>query len=566
MITGIPEASFAQATQKKDKKKEQAKHETESNASLLIDAKKLEITGNQKEAEDLYRKYIERYPEDPNGYFQLATVLANSKEIQGAIGYAEKALELDPENSWYALFTAELYHVTGNYDKSIRIYEKLIGEDPENLDYYYQLASLYLAENQLNDAIKTYDRIEEKIGISEEISLQKQKIHLAQKNIGGAEEEIKKLIDAFPSESKYYAILAEFYMSQKKTDKALEMYEKILLIEPENPYIHMTLADFYRKQGDKERSFQELKLGFANPNLDVDTKVNILLSFYTVNEFYDELKDEARELSDILVRTHPGDPKTYSILGDLLAQEKNYPEARTAFLQAITIDSSRYVIWEQVLRLDVMLADWPHLLEFGKRALELYPEQALVYLMTGLAEFQLKNYERALPLFQTGVKLVAADNELTGQFHMYIGDVYHALENDEESFRSYEKSLQYQPDNAFVLNNYAYYLSLQNRDLAKAEQMAKKAVTMEPENSSFQDTYGWVLFRLGRYAEAVEWIGKALLDTENITGEVLEHYGDALYKSGDPERALDYWKQALDKGDGSPLLPKKISEKKWIEN
>lgn len=186
--------------------------------------------------------------------------------------------------------------------------------------------------------------------------------------------------------------------------------------------------------------------------------------------------------------------------------------------------------------------------------------------MTGLAEFQLKNYEWALPLFQTGVKLVAADNELTGQFHMYIGDVYHALENDEESFRSYEKSLQYQPDNAFVLNNYAYYLSLQNRDLAKAEQMAKKAVTMEPENSSFQDTYGWVLFRLGRYAEAVEWIGKALLDTENITGEVLEHYGDALYKSGDPERALDYWKQALDKGDGSPLLPKKISEKKWIEN
>ena len=75
----------------------------------------------------------------------------------------------------------------------------------------------------------------------------------------------------------------------------------------------MSMADYYRKTGNKEKAFEELKLGFANPNLDVDTKVNILLSFYTVNQIYNDLKDQAFTLTKILIETHPKDPKVFSI-------------------------------------------------------------------------------------------------------------------------------------------------------------------------------------------------------------------------------------------------------------
>jgi len=228
----------------------------------------------------------------------------------------------------------------------------------------------------------------------------------------------------------------------------------------------------------------------------------------------------------------------------------------------LTLDSSRYPIWQQVLQLDMQESQYNHLLVYGNRAIELFPEQPMPYLFTGLASFQLKNYEDALKMLTAGAKLVVEDDELLASFYMYQGDAWHALKNEAEAFRAYEKSILLKDDNAYVLNNYAYYLSLRGTDLDKAEKMAKKAVTLEPENASFQDTYGWVLFMQGKYKEAGEWIQKAVQNKEDPSAEVLEHYGDVLYKLDDASGALEYWTKAKQKGPGSELLDKKITDKK----
>ncbi len=557
----------AQETGKGDKGKQADKKKTEKpgNPSMLIDAKRMAITGNENDAEDLLRKYTEKYPADPNGHFELARLLADHKNPQEAIAQIEEAMDLNPDNKWYRLFAAELYQYVGKYTDAIRLYDHIIQSDPGNIDNYYELASLYLSAGKYNDAIRVYDQIESKIGITEEISMQKQKIHLLQKDFQDAEEEMKKLIAAFPEETRYKAILAELYMSANQQDKAFEMYQEILKTDPEDPYIHMTLADFYRKQGNKAKAFEELKLGFANPALDIDTKVTILLSFYNINEVYDDLKDEAEELAGILINTHPTNPKGYSIAGDLYAQDKKYTEARDLFVRAVALDSSKYVIWEEILRLDIITEQYEHLLQYGKTAIELFPDQPVLYIMTGIARFQLKNYQGALTDYNRALSLIAGDNDLLAQVYMHLGDTYHALNNPEESDKAYEKSLQIKDNNAYVLNNYAYYLSVRNKDLEKAEQMSKRSLAIDPGNSSFQDTYGWIMFKLGKYEDARVWIGKALEDKEGVSSEVLEHYGDTLYKLGDPGGALEYWKKARDKGEGSELLNRKIEEKKLIE-
>jgi Tfp pilus assembly protein PilF len=148
---------------------------------------------------------------------------------------------------------------------------------------------------------------------------------------------------------------------------------------------------------------------------------------------------------------------------------------------------------------------------------------------------------------------------------MYIGDAYHSLKNIDESDDAYEKSLKAKDNNPYVLNNYAYYLSLRGKDLEKAEKMAKKANALDTANSSFEDTYGWVLYKLGKYDEAKVWIEKALADKDSVSSEVMEHYGDVLYKLGQHDKAFEYWNKAKAKGEGSELLNKKISERKLIE-
>jgi len=541
------------------------KEEPASNASALIDAKKMLMAGNIKNAESLLRKYIDKYPKDPVACYELAKIMAGQKQYPEAKVFAEKAYELDQTNIWYQLFLAETCQLTQDYDQAVRIYESIVSTNPENLDYYYQLAALYLGLGKYDLAIKIYDKIEKRIGITEEISMQKHKIFLHQKEYQNAETELKKLIESHPDDSRYYSILAEYYMSRDKKEKALELYNKILVLDPDNAYIHMTLADYYRKTGNKEKVFEELKLGFGNPNLDVDTKINILLSFYTINEIVSDLKGQAFELAELLIQIHPNDPKVFSIYGDLLAQDQQFEPARDAFLRVIALDSSKYVVWEELLRMDLLMNNYEHLVTYGRRALELYPEQPVLYLFTALGELQLKNYSETEKLLNRGVRLVVSNNEILSQFYMYLGDVYHALERPDDSDKAYEKSLQIKPNNPYVLNNYSYYLSIRGKNLEKAEEMSKQSLAMDSVNSSFQDTYGWILFKLGRYEESLGWIGKSLADRENITGEVLEHYGDVLFKLGREEEALDSWKKALEKGNGSDKLPEKVSGKKWIE-
>jgi tetratricopeptide (TPR) repeat protein len=538
----------------KEKKSKKEKHAADQqkpapNLSSLIDAKKYEITGDVEKAEETYRQFMDRYPQIATTYFELSRILATKKQFDDAIQYSQKAVDLDPENIWYQLYLAELQQLTGNYKEAINLYENISKKDPDNMDYYYQLAALYLNSERYREAISIYDKIEDKIGVTEEISMQKERIFLGLKEYSRAEEELEALVITYPEDSKFLSILAEFYLANGKPDEALETYKKIAEIDPKNPYIHMSMADYYRKTGDKEKSFEELKLGFANPDLGIDAKVNILLSFYSINQLYTDLKDEALILSKILVETHPNEAKAHSVYGDLLLQDKKTAEAREEFLKVITLDSSRYIIWEEVLQLDLQLEKYEHLRDFGKTVIELFPEQPVPYLLSGIANNQLKNYEVSIKELNTGVKLVVNNDLLLAQFYMYLGDTYHAIDDS----------------NAYVLNNYSYYLSLRNKDLDKAEKMAKIAVTMEPDNPSFQDTYGWVLYKLGRFEEAKTWVYKSVQGTEAPSSEVLEHYGDILFRLGEIDQATDYWIKAKAKGPGSAFLDKKITEKKLYE-
>jgi tetratricopeptide (TPR) repeat protein len=558
-------AGHKEKKKKKNKTEQGQQPKVASNISALIEAKKSEITGNEDKAEEQLRAYIVKYPDDAVAYFELARIVANKKQVHEAVDLAGKAANLDPSNIWYLLFYAEVLQLDGKYKDAIAVYESLTESNPGNLDYYYQLAALYLTTEKFPDAIKVYDRIQAEAGITEEISIQKEKIYILLNDIPKAQHELEALVAAYPDDTHYLSILAEFFMNNKMLDKGLQTYKKIQEIDPGNPYVHMSMADYYRKNGEKQKAFDELKLGFENPNLDIDSKVNILMSFFNISQLPDDSKAMVFELGRVLTTVHPNDPKAHSIYGDFLVQDKKNLEAREEYLKVIALDSSKFVVWEEILRLDLVLEKYDHLLEYSSRAIELFPDQPVPYLFAGIGYFQVKKFEEAAKSFNRGIKQVSDNDELLSEFYMYLGDTYHSLKDTAESDKAYEKSLSVKSDNAYVLNNYAYYLSVRNSELEKAETMSKKAVTLDPKNSSFQDTYGWVLYKLQRYDDAKTWVGKALEDKDSVSAEVMEHYGDILYKLGNSEQAVEYWKKAKAKGPGSVLLERKIAERKLYE-
>jgi tetratricopeptide (TPR) repeat protein len=528
------------------------------------EASKQKIIGNNDKAIDLFKKCLDQDPADAAAMYELASIYSEEGNSTDALPLAEKAVGLDGTNKWYKILLIQLYQAQGKYSEAGVFISQLVESEPENIEYYENQALNYIYDNDYKNAIKTYDILEQKLGLMEDISIQKEKIYIMMGKPDKAQQEIQKLSDAYPDEPRYLEMLAELYMTAGNDDKALETYNQILKIDPENPYINISLSDYYRKMGDKAKSFDYLKAGFANPSLDIDSKVSILLAYYSVNEIYNTYKDEALELATILIKAHPDDPKAHSIYADFLVQDKKYAEARDQFLKVISLDSTKYLVWEQLLYVESELGNNQAIKDESKRALELFPDQPMLYLFAGSSCFQLKDFEAAAKYFKTGVNFVADNDKMLAQFYSYMGDTYFQLKDNKQSDDAYDKALKIEPSNALVLNNYAYYLSLRNTNLDKAEQMAKKAVELDSANGSNQDTYGWVLFKLGRYDGAREWVEKAM-QTGESSAVVLEHYGDILWKLGNSKEAVKYWEKAEKAGEGSEFLQKKVQDKTYYE-
>ena len=565
-----PEAGYTQKREKRKKQKTEVDSGLPDNSgeitNIFIDATKARLLGDTSKAISLYELCLDKNPQHSASMYELAQLYFEKGDFSSASRFAEQASEIEPDNKWYKLLLVEIYGKAGNRKELLETCQKLVKQDPASVDYLYELSNAYLMNNDGNNAIKTYDRIEEIIGVTEEISLQKQRIYLIQKKTDQAAAEIEKLLLEFPDQkTRYLSMLAEMYMQEGKPDEAAVYYTKILDSDPDNPYIHITLSDYYRQKGDKKRSFDELKLGFANPALDIDTKIRVLISFFTVNEMYNENKADVFELAQILVKTHPEDPKSHSMYGDFLLDDQKYAEARDEFRKVIAVDSSKYAVWESLLNAEIQLADFPALLDESNRAIELFPLLPVPYLFKGVAMLEKSQFEEALMSFNSGMKLVSGNNVLLIQFYTYLGDTYHRVKNFKLSDENYEKALKLNPENSYVLNNYAYYLSLRNENLEKAKTMSAKAVKLDPENAANMDTYGWVLYKTGNYSEAAQWVEKAIAGTPAADADLLEHLGDIYYKMGNIDNAVIQWQKAQKAGKGSEFLEKKVKERKLYE-
>jgi len=552
----LPLESLGQKGNKKEKD-----NRKQDNASLFIEANSQKLLGNYDAARELFLKCLEYDDQDAASMYELARIARIRNQSIEALEWAEKAVETDPENVWYMKLLAELYQENMQFDKSIVVMEKLVELHPNNLEYLYELALSNLLVGNYEESIDIYNEIEEKIGITEEISIQKQKIWMRMEKSKKAISEIERLCEAWPDETRYKSILAELYMSNGMDEKALKTYLEIIESDPDDAYIQISLSDYYRKKGEFEKSFEHLKIGFANPNLSIDAKIQILLTYFTEKAFFDEQKEEAFDLAEILVTTHPEEPKAYSIQADLYYQGEEWSKARDALRIVIGLDSSKYMVWEQLLFTDSNLEDFESMRQDSRRTIELFPQQPLPYLFAAVASYNFEEHQQMVKDLERGIKFVVRNDLLKAEFYNYLGDAYHQTDQDEKAFEAYDASLKIKPDNSIVLNNYAYYLSLNGKELERARTMAKKATELDPENASNQDTYGWVLYKLGEYEEALEWIGKAIENHNTDNAEVLEHYGDVLYKLDQKEEAKRYWEKAQKAGEGgSELLEKKVNE------
>lgn len=545
------------ASAQRDPKKEQA-------TLYLIDAMTAKLAGDNMGAISNFEKCLTMDPTNGAAAYQLSGMYEMVGRSMGALDMAKKAASSDPDNSWYLLHLAYLYQRNGYQQEAVSTFEKLIKKDPNNVDYYFPYSEALLMTNQPDKAIDALNKLEDLYGVSEEIIGQKYRIYSAQGKFQKAIDEVEKLVKKYPYEVRYLGMIAELYEEQGEKEKAISYYEKILKIDPQNGVVHLSLSQYHYKSGDEEKGFEELKLAFASPNLDIDMKMEILLN-YLDRSGNAKAKKEAYVLLDVLEKTNPEEAKTWSIYGDFLYQDQRLEESRTKFRKAISIQKNLFPVWNQLMILNIQLEDHASLYEESKSAKELFPTQPSFYYFNGMGAFQTGKYQEAIDVLEEGRPLIIDNNELLFEFYQLLGDAYHKLNQHEESDANYDKALNLKSDNPYLLNNYAYYLAVRNVRLEKAAEMSKKSNELLPDQSSFEDTYAWILFRMKKYEEAKVWFEKAMRHGGSGSAVIVEHYGDVLFLLNDQEGALKNWNKAIELGGSSEKLKQKISEKRFIE-
>lgn len=534
------------------------------NSNVFIDACKAKITNDYNEALKLFKQCIATDPTNHAAYFQVSELLLG-KEPQLALAFARKAASLDPTNNWYQLQVAKSYKQSGQLKEAAQQYNIVIGRAPYQVEYYFEQAQLYLMLNKGMYAIATLDNLEKKIGVTEEISLQKKDLYTAIRKPEKAILEMEKLIKEFPDDVRYYNLLADIYLETKQYDKALPMYEKMRQISPNDPMLDMSMAQFYRVKGEYEKSFMHLKKAFGNSMVDIDMKIEILYSYYQLLPRYPELQQKADELIEILVKTHPTEAKAHSMQADFFMQAGQFEKARDAFRRVNAINSSKFVVWSQLMQAELFLNDFTGLKQDSKKTVELFPEQPSAYFFLGYSLNHAKQYDSAVTVLTQGISYVIDNTTLKAEMFSELGNAYNELKKFDDSDKAFEKSLELNPNDFNVLNNYSYYLSERGDKLDKARTMSKKANELHPDDPAYLDTYAWVLYKAGEYTEAEVWIQKALKAGGDKEAVIIEHAGDILFKLGKEVDAVFLWQKAVQAGEGSPLLKQKAEHKKLIE-
>lgn len=530
--------------------------------AAFFNGNKEKILGNYDEAINQFKACLYIDETKSAVYYMLADVYYSKGLLIDAEMYAQKAIKLDGLNIWYQLLLAEIYQARKKYTEAGKQH-LLLSKRENEAGHLTEAAYLFARGRDYHAAIKTLDRLEKVIGVNEEIIRQKEQIYMAQNKIAKAIKEVQKLIALKPNETRYLGMLADLFMNSNKPTEALKLYDKILELEPGNGYAHFAYADYYNSKNDEASWYKHTLLGMQSSNVEVKTKLAILVNIIA-NAKMDGHRLKCYELADAFVKGNPQEATAYMVLGDLYVQDKLFKEARSKYERAVELEPNTLVAWQQIIYCSGEMRDNKMLQADCERAIEYFPMEVLFYAYHTIASLQLKEYEKAVKSATKGVELAEGNDEVLIQLYSNLGDANHYLKNDSACYAAYEKALTIDKNNAYALNNYAYFLSLGKTQLGKAEEMSKRSLDLDPGNSSYLDTYGWILFQQKRYELAKEYIEKSLAVSPN-SAEVVEHMGDVMFKLNKSEKALEYWNKAKELGSENEMLDRKITEKKYVE-
>ena len=516
------------------------------------------------EAAAILDRAIALDPSSDAAWYYRAMCALGMKDADRAEKCFLKALDIDPGNYWYRYRLAMLYRMTSRPELTMDIYEKLLSDFPKKSELYFDLAELYSAQGENEKALATLKEIETVFGMSESIAVYRFSLLM---RMNRQEEAYRSLEEYNSRYSSPYILstLAEHQLSMYKDSTALAYYDEALDIAPDYAPAMLGKAETFRMTRRYDEYFTVLEDFVTSSSGDAAGKTDYLSAVIKRSDpkFLRAFMPRMDEIMDKTLQTHPTDSNALSLAGVYYYSTGRRQEAKGWLKKNMEVNPQSLSAAAGYVEFLMMSEDWAELSKEGRSAYRHFPAEVAFLEMASIGDYNLKDYDKVLELCDQILQAVPADSSKTLRAWSTKGDVYHQKGEAKKAYKSYENALKINPDYSYVLNNYAYYLSMEGKSLKKACEMSRKTIEAEPDNPTYLDTYGWILFLMGKPEEAKPHFKHAMLYGGKESAVILDHYAEVLFALGEYDRAMVYWNQALKKNDGQiPDLEERVKNRR----
>ena len=171
-----------------------------------------------------------------------------------------------------------------------------------------------------------------------------------------------------------------------------------------------------------------------------------------------------------------------------------------------------------------------------------------------------KRYSEAIKYYDQILLNIDKNSELYAEILYRRGGSYERSGDYKKADKDLLKSLEINPDDAYVLNYLAYSWLEREYKIDIALGMLEKAYAARSNDPYIIDSIGWAYFLVNQYEKAENFLKRAVeLMPQDPT--VNDHYGDILWKLDRKIQARYFWLSVLNLEEAEDEMKKNIQEK-----
>ncbi|MBE6243005.1 MAG: tetratricopeptide repeat protein [Bacteroidales bacterium] len=542
----------------------QSVREGAESANMIITAVERYNERDIDGAKKILQQIIAEDSENDAAWYYMALCAIAGNDVEMAEQGFRMASELDPDNFWYRYRLARLYSMTSRPELTVDMYEKLLEDFPKKSDLYFDLVEMYAAQREYQKALDTLKEIETVFGMTESIAMYRFNLL---RMLDKQEEAFKSLEEYNKEYSSPYVLstLADYQMSMYNDSTALAYYDEALDLAPDYAPALLGKAETLRLTRKYEEYFDILDRYVSGMDSPAAAKSDYLMAVVqrTDPKFINSFRPQLDSVIDKAVGLHPKDSLMLQTAAVYYYSTDRKDLAKKHFKANVEAWPESFASAANYIEFLMYAEEWEDLSKEGRAAFDKFPQETAFLEMASVGDYNLEAYDKVLDICTKVLEVAPKDSSKTLRAWSTMGDIYHQLGDDKKAYKAYDKALKINPDYIYVLNNYAYYLSVEGKKLKKAYNMSKRTIEAEPDNATYLDTFGWILYLQGKPLEAKPFFKHAMLYGGKDSVVIMDHYAEVLYALKEYDLAMVYWNMALKKNAGDvPDLEERVELRK----